>query len=97
MGQTFTDDRMKQELTVEILCREAGLFAEAESRFSEPSLYGVTDGKAVGTYLEHKFQAHLRGKYRYTEGSSARGIDFPELGVDIKVTQYKATTIILPF
>ena len=88
---------MKQELTVEILCQEAGLFAEAESRFSEPSLYGVTDGKAVGTYLEHKFQAHLRDKYTYTEGSSARGIDFPELGVDIKVTQYKATTIILPF
>jgi len=49
-------------------------------------MYGVTDGKAVGTYLEHKFQAYLRTKYRYLVGSSAKGIDFPQLEVDIKVT-----------
>jgi len=87
----------EKKLTVKILCQEAGLFAEAESRFSEPSLYGVTDGKAIGTYLEHKFQAHLRDKYTYTEGSSARGIDFPALGVDIKVTSIKQPQSSCPF
>ena len=34
-------------------------FAEIESIHDEPILYGVTDGKAVGTYLEHKFTAYL--------------------------------------
>lgn len=74
---------MKQELTVKLLCKEAKVFAEAESSHTEPTIYGVTDGKAVGTYLEHKFQTYLREKYAYKEGSSARGIDFPKLGVDI--------------
>ena len=47
---------MKPQLTVETLRSEAATFAEIESAHDEPSLYGVTDGKAVGTYLEHKFQ-----------------------------------------
>lgn len=49
-------------------------------------MFGVTDGKAVGTYLEHKFQSYVREKYTFPKGSSAKGIDFPELEVDIKVT-----------
>jgi hypothetical protein len=36
--------------------------------------------------LEHKFQAHLSLIYNYNAGNSAKGIDFPSLGVDIKVT-----------
>ncbi len=39
-------------LTVETLCSEATIFSAAESNHPEPLLYGVTDGKAVGTYLE---------------------------------------------
>lgn len=74
---------MKKELTIKFLCKEVSVFAEAESSHTEPTIYGVTDGKAVGTYLEHKFQTYLREKYTYEEGSSARGIDFPKLGVDI--------------
>ena len=88
---------MKQDLTVKLLCREAGVFAEAESAHAEPAIYGVTDGKAVGTYLEHKFQAYLREKHAYEEGSSAKGIDFPELGVDIKVTSIKQPQSSCPF
>ncbi|MBW2015019.1 MAG: restriction endonuclease, partial [Deltaproteobacteria bacterium] len=60
-------------------------------------LFGVTDGKAVGTYLEHKFQAYLRLRYEYVEGSSAKGIDFPELGVDMKVTSIKQPQSSCPF
>ena len=88
---------MKRKLSIEMLCREAGLFAEVESAHAESAIFGVTDGKAVGTYLEHKFQAHLRQKYRYVEGSSAKGIDFPELGVDIKVTSIKQPQSSCPF
>jgi hypothetical protein len=57
----------------------------------------VTDGKAVGTYLEHKFQAYLQGKYKYVRGSSAKGIDFPELDVDIKVTSIRQPQSSCPF
>jgi hypothetical protein len=75
-----------QKLTVALLKSEAKAFARKESGHKEKSLYGVTDGKAVGTYLEHKFQEMLLGKYEYARGSSAKGIDFPKLDVDIKVT-----------
>mgnify|MGYP001092976804 CR=1 FL=1 len=78
---------MKPDLTIDLLCEEAKIFAEQESQHKEKSLYGKTDGKAVGTYLEHKFQAYLGEKYTYIEGSSASGIDFPELNVDMKVTR----------
>ena len=73
------------------------MFVEIECRHDEPTLYGVTDGKAVGTYFEHKFQTYLRGKYVYEEGSSARGIDFPGLGVDMKVTSIKQPQSSCPY
>lgn len=88
---------MKQELTPQLLCKEARQFAKTESAHREPSIYGVTDGKAVGTYFEHKFQAYLREKYTYEEGSSAKGIDFPELGVDMKVTSIKQPQSSCPY
>ena len=88
---------MKTALTVMSLREEARSFAALESRHGEPSLYGVTDGKAVGTYLEHKFQTHLHSKYDYVEGSSGRGIDFPELGVDLKVTSVRQPQSSCPF
>jgi hypothetical protein len=84
-------------LTVEILRREAVAFAKAESTYPEPSLFGVTDGKAVGTYLEHKFQAYLQSRYEYARGSSAKGIDFPELDLDIKVTSIRQPQSSCPF
>ncbi len=76
-------------LTMDALAKEAAAFAERESSHKETTLFGVTDGKAVGTYFEHKFQEYLHGKYEYVEGSSAKGIDFPELGVDMKVTSVR--------
>ena len=77
------------DLTIDTLKLEASIFAEAESQHDEPSLYGVTDGKAIGTYFEQKLRAHLRGQYDYEEGSSARGIDFPGLSTDMKVTSVR--------
>ena len=87
----------KRQLTVDLLCDEAGAFAARESGHREQSLFGVTDGKAVGTYLEHKFQAHLHEHYTYQEGSSASGIDFPALEVDIKVTSHRQPQSSCPY
>lgn len=73
-------------LTLDVLLKEAAAFAEVESKYDEPILYGVTDGKRVGTYLEHKFRAYLVGNYEFALGNSASGVDFPELQIDMKVT-----------
>ncbi|MFM7189419.1 MAG: restriction endonuclease [Microcystaceae cyanobacterium] len=88
---------MKTPLSIEQLCIEAAQFAEIESRYDEPTLYGVTDGKAVGTYLEHKFTAYLAEKYNCQSGNSALGIDLPGLEVDIKVTSIKQPQSSCPF
>lgn len=57
-------------LTVTRLCREARIFSSAESAHPEPSLFGVTDGKAVGTYLEAKFRVYLaENGYSFEEGN----------------------------
>lgn len=87
----------KMKLTVEGLCREAAAFAEVESTYPEPSLYGVTDGKAIGTYLEQKFRAHLQAKYSLAPASSAMGIDLPDLQVDLKVTSITQPQSSCPF
>ena len=85
------------KLTVEFLRSEAKTFADIESSHDEPTLFGVDNGKAVGTYFEHRFQAYLHGKYGYEEGSSAKGIDFPDLGVDMKVTSIKQPQSSCPY
>lgn len=88
---------MTKKLTAKILCKEASNFSEKESKHEESSIYGVTDGKAIGTYLEHKFQNYLGRKYKYEKGSSARGIDFPGIKVDVKVTSIKQPQSSCPY
>lgn len=88
---------MKPELTIEQIKDEAATFAEIETLYDEPALYGITDGKAVGTYLEHKFIGYLSGKYSYQPGNSASGIDIPGLEIDIKVTSVKQPQSSCPF
>jgi hypothetical protein len=87
----------KPTLTIADLRNEARLFAELETVHPEPTIYGVTDGKAIGTYLEHKFHAHLEAKYVHAPGSSASGIDFPGLAVDLKVTSIRQPQSSCPF
>ena len=50
---------MKPVLTIDALIESARRFCEIESRENHVELIGVTDGKAVGTYVEHKFQHFL--------------------------------------
>lgn len=86
------------QLTIQTLCSEANAFSDKERNHSEPSLFGVTDGKAVGTYLEHKFRAYLIKKgYSFEAGNSANGIDFPDLHVDMKVTSIQQPQSSCPF
>ena len=91
------EGEMKTKLTRDLLKSEAQRFAEQESGHHERSLFGVTDGKAVGTYFEHKFQAYLHKRHDYVEGSSAKGIDFPDLEIDMKVTSVKQPQSSCPF
>lgn len=88
-----------EKLTIPKLIEEAQLFCIEESKFQHKELFGVTDGKAVGTLIEQKFQAHLKSKYELTVGSSAKGIDLPseDILTDIKVTSNKQPQSSCPF
>ena len=46
---------MKPQLSLALLIEGAGLFAKMESDHFDASIYGVTDGKATGTYFEQGF------------------------------------------
>lgn len=84
-------------LTIKTLCQEAATFSAVQSQIPEKDLFGVTDGKAVGTHLEHKFRDYLKSRYQFEEGSSANGIDFPGLLVDMKVTSIRQPQSSCPF
>jgi len=90
---------MKKKLTIKLLIEEAKYFCEKESKFANPDLFGITDGKAVGTHIEHKFRDYLSSKYDYLTGSSANGIDMPseDINTDIKVTSIKQPQSSCPF
>lgn len=90
---------MKQKLTIDKLIEEAKAFCIAQSKFQHKELFGVTDGKAVGTLIEQKFQKHLNDRYQVTIGSSASGIDLPSADIltDIKVTSIKQPQSSCPF
>jgi hypothetical protein len=90
---------MKKKLTIKTLKKAAQDFCDIESTYSNKDLYGVTDGKAVGTYIEHKFQNYLDENYEYEKGSSAKGIDLPsnDILTDIKVTSIKQPQSSCPF
>ncbi len=90
---------MKQKLTINKLVREAKNFCELASTENHISLLGTTDGKAVGTYIEHKFQKYLSENYDFKTGNSAKGIDLPgkHIMTDIKVTSHKQPQSSCPF
>lgn len=98
-GVNFTPENqhMKPSLTIEKLVAEAKTFCETTS--SIPELFGVTDGKAIGTIIEHKFKRHLTEVYEVVLGNSASGIDLPgeAIQTDIKVTSIKQPQSSCPF
>ena len=53
----------KKELTIKDLISSANAFCEKETKYKNKELFGVTDGKAVGTYIEHKFKEFLNQNF----------------------------------
>ncbi|MGD1902091.1 MAG: restriction endonuclease [Geitlerinemataceae cyanobacterium] len=87
-----------KSLTIEVLKNEAREFSVLEGRHHEPSLYGVNDGKSIGTYIEQKFQEYLQAEeYQLDSGNAASGIDLPGLNVDIKTTSVRQPQSSCPF
>ncbi len=88
-----------RELTLEMLMYEAKKFCEYQSKVNHTELFGITDGKAVGTYVEHKFKQYLADNYILGLGNSARGIDLPDehINTDIKVTSRRQPQSSCPF
>ena len=88
---------MKKKLTIESLLTEAKQFCMLNSGVYKKELFGVTDGKAVGTFVEHLFQQHLEERYEIAVGNSASGLDLPSVNTDIKVTSVKQPQSSCPF
>ena len=90
---------MKKKLTIEILIQEAQKFCVKQSKLQHKELFGVTDGKAVGTLIEAAFQKHLNEKFEVVIGNAASGIDLPseDILTDIKVTSIKQPQSSCPF
>jgi len=89
----------KPRLTAENLIEAAKEFCQIEKSNMHKELYGVTDGKAIGTYIERRFKNFVAGKYEVELGNAARGIDFPSPSVrtDIKVTSIRQPQSSSPF
>lgn len=88
---------MKKKLTIKSLLKAAKEFCTINSGIYKPELFGITDGKAVGTFVEHLFQQHLEEQYDLTIGDSASGLDLPSVNTDIKVTSIKLPQSSCPF
>lgn len=88
---------MQTPLDLDTLKFAAQEYADELNRLAIPSLYGVTDGKAVGTFVEAGFNEFIALTYRHTAGNAAKGIDFPALNVDLKVTSKRQPQSSCPF
>lgn len=87
-----------EALTIPILQATATAFSRNLSDTLLPDLYGVTDGKAIGTYVEHAFKNALSASgYSYDRGNSAHGLDLPSVNTDIKVTSIRQPQSSAPF
>lgn len=86
-----------KKLNTKELIKSAKAFCKQESGKYREELFGVTDGKAIGTFVEHLFQNYLNDKYELEIGSSANGLDLPSVNTDIKVTSIKQPQSSCPF
>ena len=94
---TDLEEKPLPPLDLGLLKASASEFVHGLSGRPLHELFGVTDGKAVGTYVESNFHEHLASRYAYVTGNAASGIDFPELTVDLKVTSVRQPQSSSPF
>lgn len=86
---------MKPELTLSDLVVLARGFCSQPHNYQE--LYGVTDGKAVGTFIEHRIRDCIEESFTVMAGNSALGLDLPSVETDIKVTSRRQPQSSCPF
>lgn len=85
----FDSSEEKAHLTIENLIEEAESFCNDFENQGSKELYGITDGKAIGTFIEKKFKNYIEKKFEFDLGNAAKGIDLPgeNIVTDIKVTR----------
>ena len=88
---------MKKSLNIDSLIKCAKEFCRSQSKLYREELLGITDGKAVGTFVEHLFKDFLAERYDLTVGNSASGLDLPSVNTDIKVTSIKQPQSSCPY
>lgn len=88
---------IKDQLTVDSLIESAKQFCKEQSGVYRNELYGISDGKAIGTLVEHLFQTYLNERFQIEIGSSANGLDLPSIQTDIKVTSIKQPQSSCPY
>lgn len=88
---------MNQKLNTKHLIKSAKEFCATQSKVYRTELYGITDRKAVGTFVEHLFKDFLAQRYDLTIGNSASGLDLPSINTDIKVTSIKQPQSSCPY
>lgn len=97
-AETFSNSETSlPPLTLELFRQAAKEFADELASTPLPSLYGATDGKAVGTKVEVMFKEHLQARYDLAVGNAANGLDFPSLNLDLKVTSKRQPQSSCPF
>ena len=69
-------------LTIDLLREEAIKFGSQPTEWSK-DIFWTNDGKKIGTFVERQLRECL-GPYLYR--FSGRGVDFPDLPVDVKAT-----------
>ncbi len=87
-------------LNLAFLFDSAIAFAKEQNLLKHESLKGVTDGKAVGSYIEHLFKEHLCSAFpNMVLGNAAKGIDLPDerVNCDIKVSSIHQVQSSCPF
>jgi hypothetical protein len=74
----------KEPLTLEKLYTAAKEFCIKASTLEYPELVGVTDGKAVGTFVEHRLNHYLSNRWSLEIGNSASVVRFKQRQLAIK-------------
>ena len=87
----------KDILNIETLCTSAKDFCKKYSAQEFPNLFGITDGKAIGTKVESLFKDYLQERFVLEIGSAAGGLDLPSVNTDIKVTSIKQPQSSCPY
>ena len=72
VGAASDDAPSLPPLTLDLFRKAAREFADELASMPLPSLFGATDGKAVGTKVEAMFKTHLQARYDLTVGNAAR-------------------------